>query len=247
MRRAIENAFLIAWMKFYPDFRVQPLIVLIQAGVSGSPLFFFLIAGSLTGLRNGIVGAMVAMVSFIGITSCVQDVVQDRYTKMREIIVAMPVHPASYAFGIALASLLVSIPGLLLFIGIGAWLGLVSQVAIFWLLAALLLCWVSTSMLGFIVSSHLSKLPPATLNSIARLLSLCLVFLPPVYYSDTTLGPFSWFSYILPTSNAACLIRTFLGLSPFSFDTVILRLLILTGTTISLVLLVRFKTKWREN
>jgi len=247
MRRAIENAFLIAWMKFYPDFRVQPLIVLIQTGVSGSPLFFFLIAGSLTSLRNGIVGAMVAMVSFIGITSCVQDVVQDRYTKMREIIVAMPIHPASYAFGIALASLLVSIPGLLLFIGIGAWLGLLSQVAILWLVPTLMLCWISISMLGFIISSHLAKLPAATLNSLARLMSLCLVFLPPVYYSDTALGQFSWISYILPTSNTASLIRAHLGLSPFSIENVILRLLVLIGTTIFLVLLVRFKTKWREN
>jgi len=246
MRRAIRNAFLIAWMKFYPDFRVQPLIVLVQAGVSGSPLFFFLIAGASNGVRNGIIGAMVAMVSFIGITSSVQDVVQDRYTRMREIMVAMPVHPASYAFGIALASLLVSIPGLLLFITIGALLGLINQAAILWLAISLMLCWVCISMLGFFISSYLAKLPPATLNGIARLLSLSLVFLPPVYYSDTALGPFSWVSYIFPTSNAASLIRTYLDLSTSSIESVIFRWLILIGTTISLVLLVRFKTRWRE-
>lgn len=247
MKRAIENAFQIAWMKFYPDFSIQPFIVVIQAGISGSPLFFFLIAGSLTSFRNGIIGAMVAMVSYIGITSSVQDVTMDRFTKIREMMVAMPIHPFSYAFGIALASLLTSMLGLLSFIAIGVWLGLVSQVAIFWLLTTLLLCWVCTSMLGFFISSHLTKLPPATLNGIGRFLSLFLVFLPPVYYSDTLLGPFSWISYIFPTSNVASLIRIYLGLSDFTIETVILRWVFLIGTTTFFVLLICFKTKWREN
>ena len=111
MKRAIENAFIIAWMKFYPDFHAQPYIVIVQALISGSPLFFFFVAGASTALTNGIVGAMVAIVCYIGVASSIQEVSQDRYVKFREIIVAMPVHSASYAFGVALAPLLMSLPG----------------------------------------------------------------------------------------------------------------------------------------
>ncbi len=118
MKEKIEKTLLIAWMKFYPDFRIQPLIVIINMAMSGSPLFFFLIAGSTTGFKTGIAGAMVAIVSYIGITSATQDVAQDRYTKLREMMVAMPIHPASYAFGVALAPLLMSMPGLLLFMAV---------------------------------------------------------------------------------------------------------------------------------
>jgi hypothetical protein len=247
VNRAIENALLIAWMKFYPDFSAKPYIVIIQAGISGSPLFFFLIAGSLTAFSNGVAGAMVAIVSFIGLASSIQDISQDRYIKIREMMIAMPVHPASYAFGIALAPLLMSMPGLFSFIALAIWLGLVSQVTVFWVLLALMLCWASTSMLGFIISTHLTKLPPFTLNTIARLLSLTIIFLPPVYYSETALGPFGCVSYLFPTSNAACLIRAHLGLSDFSIETLILHWLILVGTTVSFVLLACFRSKWRED
>jgi hypothetical protein len=74
------------------------------------------------------------------------------------------------------------------------WIRLLSTVAILWVIPALMLCWVSVDMLGFIISSQL-----------ARLLSLSLVFLPPVYYSENALGTLSWISYIFPRQTPQAL------------------------------------------
>jgi ABC-type multidrug transport system permease subunit len=244
--KAVESTLLIAWMKFYPDFRREPYVVITQAGISAGPLFFILFSGSANAFHNGIVGAMISVVSFLGLTSAINDVAQDRYTKLREIMVSMPVHPMSYALGIALAPLIASIPGLLCFVALAVWLGLVNLASIGILIAALTLSWLSVSMIGFAVSAYLTKVPPFMVVSMGHLLGLGLVFVPPVYYSEYALGMFSWVSYIFPTSNAASLIRSYLALSILPMESIILHWSILIATLLAFSLLASFKTRWRE-
>jgi len=244
--KAVENALLIAWMKFYPDFRRQPYVIITQAGISAGPLFFILLSGSTAALHNGIVGAMISIVSFLGLTSAIHDVAQDRYVKLREMMVAMPVHPVSYALGVALAPLLASVPGLFCFMALAIWLRILSLASIGLVFVALILGWLSISMIGFTVSTYLTKVPPFMLNSAGHLLSLGLVFVPPVYYSESVLGAFSWISYVFPTSNAASLIRGYLGLSTLHFESIMSHWLTLIGTALAFSFLASFKARWRE-
>jgi len=244
--KAVENALLIAWMKFYPDFRRQPYVMITQAGISAGPLFFILFSGSTSAFHNGIVGAMISVVSFLGLTSAIQDVAQDRYTKLREIAAAMPVHPMSYALGVALAPLLASLPGLVCFMALAIWLGIIGLASIGLVIVTLILSWLSISMIGFTISTYLTNVPPFMLGNMSHLLSLGLVFVPPVYYSESVLGTFSWVSYVFPTSNAASLIRGHLGLSSIPFESIIIHWLILIGTVIAFSLLASFKARWRE-
>jgi len=246
MMKAVENALLIAWMKFYPDFRRQPYVMITQAGISAGPLFFILLTGSTAAFHTGIVGAMVSVVSYLGLTSAIQDVAQDRYTKLREMAAAMPIHPASYALGVALAPLLASIPGLFCFMTLAIWMGLVSLTSIGYIVVALTLSWLSVSMIGFTISTYLTEVPPFMLNSIGHLLSFSLVFVPPVYYSESILGTHSWLSYIFPTSNAASLIRSYLGLSSLPVESIMLHWLFLIATVFAFGLLASFKARWRE-
>jgi len=244
--KVIRDALIIGRMKAIPDLKRQPLILVVIAIISAIPLFFFAISGGGKMLGHGLVGAMVSTVGFIGVNAAIQDITWDRYVKIREMIVAMPVHPASYALGVALAPLLLSLPGIAFFAVIAMILDVLNLVSLIWIIPALLLCWSSLSAIGFIISTYLYKSSPYTLNNIANILGIGLVFIPPVYYPAEMLGNLSWISYVVPTSNVAELIRGYVGLSEMSIESALIRWLILIATTAIFILLIAIKAKWRE-
>lgn len=244
--KAVKDALIIGKMKAIPDLKRQPLVLIVIAIISAIPLFFFAISGGGEMLSHGLIGAMVSTVGFIGVNAAIQDITWDRYVKIREMIVAMPVHPASYAIGVALAPLLLSLPGIAFFVLVALGMGILNVVSLIWIAPALLLCWSSLSALGFIVSTYLYKSSPYTLNNIANILGIGLVFIPPVYYPAEMLGDLSWISYIVPTSNVAALIRGYVGLSELSMESAVIRWLLLIVTTIVFTTLTALKAKWRE-
>lgn len=244
--KVVRDALIIGKMKAFPDLKRQPLILIVVGIISAIPLFFFAVSGGGEMLSHGLVGAMVSTVGFIGVNSAIQDIGQDRYVKIREMIVAMPVHPASYAIGVALAPLLLSLPGIVFFILVALGMGILQAEALIWIVPTLLLCWSSLSAIGFIISTYLYKSSPYTLNNLANILGIGLVFIPPVYYPADMLGSLSWISYVVPTSNAAALIRGYSGLSDMSAEGAMMRWLILGVTTIIFTALTALKAKWRE-
>lgn len=244
--KVITDALIIARMKSLPDLKRQPLVLVLVAIISAIPLFFFAISGGGEMLAHGLVGAIVSTVGFIGVNAAIQDITWDRYVKVREMIVAMPVHPASYAIGVALAPLLLSLPGIAFFILIAIGIGVLNVSSVVWTIPALLLCWSSLSAMGFIVSTYLYKASPYTLNQIANILGIGLIFIPPVYYPAEMLGSVSGVSYLVPTANVAALLRGYTGLSGMSMGTAAIRWLVLITTTVMFVLLTARKAKWRE-
>ena len=242
-----KDTFIIAWIKSYPDFRRNPLQLTLIFMVSGVPLFFMLMSSSGSNtLANGLVGAMISSVAFIGVSAGVQDISWDRYVKIREMIVAMPVHPVSYALGVALAPLLFSIPSLVFYGILLAYLGFFTATTVAWIVPALIIVWAATSSMGFMISTYLFKASWMVLNNLGTLLGIGFVFVPPVYYSEAQLGNWSWLSVVIPTSNAAGLIRSDVGLLPMSMETTILRWAVLIMTTVVFITLTFAKAKWRE-
>jgi ABC-type multidrug transport system permease subunit len=233
-------------MKFYPDIRRNPLMIIVLAIVGALPLFFMRIFGGEEIFGHGLIGAIVSMVGFIGLVSAIQDVAWDRYIKIREMIVAMPVHPFSYTVGSALAALLYSIPAATLFFAIAIWRGILDLPSILWMIPPLLLCWSSLTVIGFTISTYLRKISLYMLNSISMILSFIFVFLFPVYYPKEMLGDCAWFSYLSPTSNTASLIRAYLNLSASSTQGIIADWTALILTTIIFMILASMKAKWRE-
>jgi ABC-type multidrug transport system permease subunit len=195
---------------------------------------------------HGLIGAIVSMVGFIGLVSAIQDVAWDRYIKIREMIVAMPVHPLSYMVGSALAALLYSIPAAALFVAIAIWRGMLDLTSLFLIAPPLLLCWGSLTAVGFTISTYLRKISLYMLNSISLILSFLFVFLFPVYYPKEMLGTYAWISYITPTSNTASLIRAYLQLSSSSLESIIADWTALILITIVFIVLASTKAKWRE-
>src|SRR4030042_5531505 len=153
LSKIVKDTLLIAWIKSYPDFRRNPLMLVLIAMISSIPLFFMLMFSSGGNMMvHGLIGALVSSVAFVGVMAGIQDISWDRDVKLREMIVAMPVHPASYALGIALAPLLVSIPSLILFGGVTAYLGYFTLESLGWMILALVLVWAATSSMGFMIS-----------------------------------------------------------------------------------------------
>lgn len=244
--KAIRDSLIIAWIKFYPV-RRQPLaLIFFGIIINIFPLFFIWVFGQEGLLGQGLVGALVSAVGLTGAISAIQDMSWDRYVKIREMIVAMPVHPLSYALGIALGALLFSIPGLFVFMAVGVWWGMFDSIAIVWTLAALLLCWSSLSTMGFTIATYLAKVHPYTLNNISIVFGFVLAFILPVYYPAELLGSFGWISLLAPTSAAASLIGTYLGISPSSYGGVAAYWLALIFSTIFFALLASAKARWRE-
>lgn len=242
--KSVKDALTIAALKSIPDFKRQPLMLIMIGLISSIPLFFILVFGGQ--ISYGLVGAMVSTISFIGIAAAIQDITVDRYLKIREMIVAMPVHPISYAVGVALAPLVLSAPSLIFFAAIAIWLKVLPLSSIGWIIASLLLCWTTLSSIGFIISTYLQKASVYTLNNMSNILGLGLIFIPPVYYPEELLGGLSWIAMIFPTSNAAGLIRAYSGSLPLSPEIILVRWLILIAVTIVSIIIVSLKTKWRE-
>jgi len=242
--KTLKDALIIAALKSFPDLKRQPLMLILVGLVSSIPLFFLLIFGG--PIQQGLIGAMIATIGFIGLVAAIQDLTWDRYIKIREMIVAMPVRPVSYAIGIALAPLLISTPGLVFFVAIALWQGFLPVSSLGWTVAALILCWAATSSIGLIISTYLQKASVYTLNSMSNILGLGLIFMPPVYYPEEFLGSFNWVASVFPTSNAASLIRVYSGQYSLPQEIVLARWLILLGIVFASTIVVSIKTKWRE-
>ena len=222
-------------------------MLLLLATVGAIPLFFMTIFGGGGLIVHGLIGAMVSSISFTGVIAGIQDLSWDRYVKIREMIVAMPVHPASYALGIALAPLLLSVPSLVFFGGLVAYYGGLAGTTAVWAAIALIVVWAAMSAIGFMISTYLSKVSMMVLNNLSTLLGFIFVFIPPVYYPETMLGNLSWISLLIPTSNVTGLIKAYAGLMPLSTETIMVRWLILIVTTVVFVGLTSLKARWREN
>ncbi|MEM1552203.1 MAG: ABC transporter permease [Candidatus Bathyarchaeia archaeon] len=244
IRKMVRDALIIAALKAVPDLKRQPLILMVMGLISAIPLFFMLVFGGQIGY--GLVGAIISTVGFIGIASAIQDITFDRYVKIREMIVAMPVHPISYMVGAALAPLLFASPGVAFFTALTLWLGYLPLQALGWIIAILLLCWAILSCIGFVVSTYMRRASIYTLNNLSTILGIGLIFIPPVYYPEELLGGLSWIAILFPTSNAAGLIRAHSGLAAFSQEIILIRWVVLLATLIFAVLLVALKAKWRE-
>lgn len=242
--KILKDTFTITALKSIPDLKRQPLIIFLIGMISSLPLYFLVIFGGQITL--GLIGAMVSTVSFIGMNAAIQEMSWDRYVKIREMIVAMPVHPISYALGIALAPLILSIPSLIFFGAIALWLGALTLQSLLWTVIALILCWATVSSAGFLISTYLQKASTYTLNNLSNILGIALGFIPPVYYPEEILGNFSWISIIFPTSNATSLIRVYSGSLNLPFEMIAARWLILIVTTIVFAVITAAKARWRE-
>ncbi|HME18512.1 MAG TPA: ABC transporter permease [Nitrososphaerales archaeon] len=229
------------YLGFTPMVR-NPLFI---AFVFTSPftlLFILFVASGGAALAYGLAGALTMVTAELGLFVGTDLASYKIQNKFQDIVVASPVSPLVYMFGVALSELAFGSPALLVLFGLMAWHG-ASLAVLVTTLGVVMLLWVTTTAIGFFFSAY----APNTQNAfiINGFITTILSVLPPVYYSISILPPVLVpLAEILPTTEAAVLFQGAIGLG-YSVNPVFSFAVLLAATAI-LLLLVSFKMRWRE-
>jgi ABC-2 type transport system permease protein len=226
-------------MKNYPvsliDTAISPLSFLL--------LISFVSQGTLIG--DGILGALI--MSMFGAGMSLQSDLSHLKNdfKLQDILVSSPTPAALYVLGMSLSEITYNIPALgtlavlaVLYIHPSLWQALT-------ILAALLLMFLTSVVIGFMLSTISSDVVQSF--AFQRLISTLFSTIPPVYYPITYIPePYRNLAYLSPTTYAAEIVQAAAGFVSQSSQTILLDWLVLATVTIGLVIFATRKARWRE-
>ncbi len=209
-------------------------------------LFILFVTGHGATFLYGIAGAITMTVSqqglFLG-----ADLTNYRIEhKFQAMVVASPVSSLIYMFSVAMSELAFAAPALVILIAIVPFFAAaISSVMILEILAVVFLTWITTSAIGFFLSTYVLNTRTAFLT--VAFISIVLSVLPPVFYPLQTIpGQLRWLAELVPTTHSSVLIENAVGL-PSTTPQVLLSWLALPVFTIIFLSLAMFKAKWTEN
>lgn len=229
------------YLGFTPMLR-NPLFIPFVFSSPFTLLFILFVASGGTALPYGLAGSLTMVTTELGLFVGTDLASYKIQNKFQDIVVASPVSPLIYMFGVALSELIFGAPALLVLFGLMVWHG-VSSSALAMAIGVVILLWITTTAIGFFFSAY----APNTQNAfiINGFIATILSVLPPVYYSISILpAPLVPLAEIIPTTEASALFQGAIGLGysigpTFSF-------LVLLAATVILLLLVSFRMRWRE-
>lgn len=165
--------------------------------------------------------------------------------KIQDIFVASPISPLTYMTGLALSEILFGFPALVVLVSILFYFGF-SLVFLPLLIFVILIIWVSTSAMGFFLSSRMLHMKNAT--QIISFVNVFLAVLPPVYYTIERLPEWlQYVAYAVPTTHASLMIQYSMGLSVPENWTIFIGIFVLIGYATGFLLLAKIKAIWRES
>jgi len=229
------------YLGFTPMLR-NPLFIPFVFSSPFTLLFILFVASGGTALPYGLAGALTMVTTELGLFVGTDLATYKIQNKFQDIVVASPVSPLVYMFGVALSELIFGAPALLVLFTLMAWHG-ASMVALVTTLGVVLLLWITTTAIGFFFSAY----APNTQNAfiINGFIATILSVLPPVYYSISILPtPLASVAEIIPTTEASALFQGAIGLG-YSIEPTFSFLVLLIATVV-LLLLVSFRMRWRE-
>jgi ABC-2 type transport system permease protein len=230
------------YLGFVPMIR-NPLFIAFVFSTPFTLLFILFVASNGAALPYGLAGALTMVTTELGLfvgTDLASYKIQNRF---QDIVVASPVTPVIYMFGVALSELIFGAPALVILLALIAGKG-ASALALVACLGVVVLLWVTTTSLGFFFSAY----APNTQNAfiINGFITTILSVLPPVYYSVNFLPRFLVpLAEIIPTTEASSLFQGSIGLG-YSINPAS-GFVVLLAATVIMLLLVSFRMRWREN
>jgi len=230
------------YLGFTPMVR-NPLFIPFVFSQPFTLLFILFVASNGVALPFGIAGALTMVTTELGLFVGTDLASYKIQNKFQDVVVASPVSPLIYMFGVALSELIFGAPALLVLFGLMASQG-ATTAAIVTAFGVVILLWVTTTAIGFFFSAY----APNTQNAfiINGFIATILSVLPPVYYSVKLLPSFVLpIAEILPTTQASALFQGVIGLG-YSIDPLV-SFAVLLAASVVLLLLVSFKMKWRES
>lgn len=208
-------------------------------------LFILFVTGKGATIIYGIAGAITMTVSqqglFLG-----ADLTNLRIEhKFQSVVVASPVSPLTYMFSVAMSELAFAAPALVVLLAIIPYFTAgVSSLTLIEILAVVVLTWITTSSIGFFLSTYVLNTRTAFLT--VAFISIILSVLPPVFYPLQIIPErLRWLAEIVPTTHSSVLIQSAVGL-PTAQSQISISWLALPVFTIVFLSLALFKAKWTE-
>ncbi len=226
----------------------DPMLMVLLSLISFLPvLFIFVFGAGESAFLQSVVGAIVLSLAFAGIGSAQSVYFNKHWFRFQDIYVASPVSPVSYAFGLSVSTLLVSLPALVIAMTI---LFLQSSAGLLGILAVTLVAivtWIAMLLMGFVLGASTKNTRRA--NSLPQLLGLLLGFLPPVYYPlDKVPGYLQPLAELIPTTQAAQLSKYYAGVlaTPLSGAEILFGWAYLIGFAVLLAILAARLSHWTD-
>jgi ABC-2 type transport system permease protein len=164
--------------------------------------------------------------------------------KIQDMFVASPISPLTYMTGLALSEILFGFPALVVLLFLIFYIG-VSLLYIPLLIFIILIVWISTSSMGFFLSSHMLHMKNAT--QIISFVNVFLAILPPVFYSINKLPEvLQYVSYIAPTTHASLMVQYAMGFDTPENWSVVIGISVQLVYAIGFITLAKTHALWRE-
>jgi ABC-2 type transport system permease protein len=195
----------------------DPMLLAILSLISFLPVFFLaLFAGGHAALP-ALVGAVVMSLAFNGLNVAQSVYYNKHWFRFQDILVASPVSPLSYAFGLSLSTLITASLALVLSFTILLVFAPISPLNFLAVIAIAALMWLAMVFIGHAIGLSVRNMRWA--NSIPQVLGFLLGFLPPVYYPLSLLPAFLRpIAMLVPSTDAAQLAKYYFGLLPTSLS-----------------------------
>jgi ABC-2 type transport system permease protein len=248
-RRTWRNLRTIAALTYYlgllPAVRTPALLPFVFS-TPFTILFILFVTGHGSAFAFGISGAITMTVSQQGLFLGADLTNFKIEHKFQAMVVSSPVSALTYMFSMAISELAFAAPPMVLLLIITSYsLSGITAFAILEVLAVILLTWITTSSIGFFLSTYVLNTRTAFLT--VSFISIILSILPPVFYPLQVIPvQFQWLAQLVPTTHSSILIQSALGLGTTAGQ-VTESWLALPVFAVIFLMLALFKAKWREN
>jgi ABC-2 type transport system permease protein len=160
-------------------------------------------------------------------------------------VVSSPASAKTYMFSVAASELVFALPPIAILLGVVAFSSVgVTALAVAEIIVIMLLTWITTSSIGFFLSTYVLNTRTAFLT--VSFISILISVLPPVFYSINAIpAQLRWLAELAPTTHSSLLIQSAMSL-PTSFPQLELSWVALPTFTVIFLLLALYKARWRE-
>ena len=224
----------------------DPMLMILLSLISFLPvLFIFVFSAGESAFLQSVVGAIVLSLAFAGIGSAQSVYFNKHWFRFQDIFVASRVSPISYALGLSVSTLIISLPALVIAFVILALDTPIGAVGLLAVVAVAALTWMAMLLMGFALGASTKNTRRA--NSLPQLLGLLLGFLPPVYYPlDRVPGFLQPVAMLIPTTQAAQLSKYYAGLLTISPAEILFGWAYLVGFAAVLAVLAARLAHWTD-
>ena len=207
-------------------------------------LFILFVAGQRTAFAYGLAGAITMTATQQGLFLGADLTGLKIDHKFQSMVVASPVSPFTYMFSVALSELAFAAPAVFVISAIVAYTTVgFSVLALVEMILVIIMTWIMASSIGFFLSTYVLNTRTAFIT--VSFISIVLSILPPVFYPVTTLPQLLRpVAELIPTTHAANLIRSVMGMPGGNEIT---SWLALPAFTLAFLALALLKARWRES